>query len=327
MLLFLMLLVLSVLIWFFVAAWIFAINFGSTWLVILLSATTLILAASLTYCISVIFWNRVQLRRALIETNNPRNNKVTGVTSVNRSHILRLKYDGTALFAPVEKDGIGYALQKGGSKDVEIEVSLKEAPCATYPRKTQLHHNHTSSSKCLLENEELASDISRESSGEPLEDIEKGQSSVSIELERCSSSQSVHCGSKRTVGAWEVNTSCAICLLDYEEGQDVCLLPCLHMYHHECLEEWIASHSTCPFCKSDLNVKARVPSTKEKIVKAAEQLMLFPLRHLAQYSMENERILNERRRSITRLEQLPVIVQALPPPVSLDLEAAAAPTH
>ena len=42
---------------------------------------------------------------------------------------------------------------------------------------------------------------------------------------------------------------CAICLENYEEEDDIVVLPCHHYYHKNCLEEWIAHNGSCPMCR------------------------------------------------------------------------------
>lgn len=43
---------------------------------------------------------------------------------------------------------------------------------------------------------------------------------------------------------------CAICLAEFEEGEEIRVLPhCGHGYHVICIDAWLASHSTCPSCR------------------------------------------------------------------------------
>ncbi|MQL98831.1 hypothetical protein Taro_031546 [Colocasia esculenta] len=51
-----------------------------------------------------------------------------------------------------------------------------------------------------------------------------------------------------------IETSCAICLKDYEDGENVQRLPtCRHSYHMACIERWLARHSSCPICRQDVS--------------------------------------------------------------------------
>ncbi|CAM9881586.1 unnamed protein product [Ectocarpus sp. 12 AP-2014] len=52
----------------------------------------------------------------------------------------------------------------------------------------------------------------------------------------------------------ELPDVCAICLGQYATGEEVHVLPCLHIFHAECLDVWIRGHPSCPYCKGDLNV-------------------------------------------------------------------------
>lgn len=55
-------------------------------------------------------------------------------------------------------------------------------------------------------------------------------------------------------GAEEVYTECAICLSDFEAGDEITLLPCGHFFHLTgCVREWLRNHArTCPTCRADI---------------------------------------------------------------------------
>ncbi|KAH0459906.1 hypothetical protein IEQ34_010569 [Dendrobium chrysotoxum] len=45
---------------------------------------------------------------------------------------------------------------------------------------------------------------------------------------------------------------CAICLNEFEDEDTIRLLPkCDHVFHQECIDAWLASHVTCPVCRTD----------------------------------------------------------------------------
>ncbi|KAF7109547.1 hypothetical protein CFC21_109789 [Triticum aestivum] len=46
------------------------------------------------------------------------------------------------------------------------------------------------------------------------------------------------------------SAECAVCLAAIRVGAMAKLLPaCAHVYHVECIDLWLASHSTCPLCR------------------------------------------------------------------------------
>lgn len=50
----------------------------------------------------------------------------------------------------------------------------------------------------------------------------------------------------------EEEDKCAICLGEYEEGEEVKTLPCGHVFHGECIGRWLKVNRVCPFCKKSI---------------------------------------------------------------------------
>eukprot|EP00903_Cladosiphon_okamuranus_P015354 g14180.t1 len=48
--------------------------------------------------------------------------------------------------------------------------------------------------------------------------------------------------------------SCIVCFGDYSFGEELCRLPCRHLYHAKCIDEWFDGehHGWCPLCKTDV---------------------------------------------------------------------------
>ncbi|KAI6197547.1 RING-type domain-containing protein [Aphelenchoides besseyi] len=44
------------------------------------------------------------------------------------------------------------------------------------------------------------------------------------------------------------NDECAICMLDFEPKQLIRYLPCQHIYHVHCIDNWLLRSLTCPSC-------------------------------------------------------------------------------
>ncbi|KAE8666474.1 hypothetical protein F3Y22_tig00112498pilonHSYRG00198 [Hibiscus syriacus] len=50
---------------------------------------------------------------------------------------------------------------------------------------------------------------------------------------------------------------CTICLNEFEDDEMLRLIPkCSHVYHLDCIDAWLSSHSTCPACRTDLVLKS-----------------------------------------------------------------------
>jgi len=46
--------------------------------------------------------------------------------------------------------------------------------------------------------------------------------------------------------------SCPICMEDFEEGRQIVLTPCLHVFHLQCLQGWLTKKKECPSCRWDV---------------------------------------------------------------------------
>lgn len=45
---------------------------------------------------------------------------------------------------------------------------------------------------------------------------------------------------------------CTICLCEYESNEHVRRLPCMHLFHLQCIDQWLPSNKKCPICRVDI---------------------------------------------------------------------------
>ncbi|GAA6093218.1 hypothetical protein Q7C36_004331 [Tachysurus vachellii] len=54
---------------------------------------------------------------------------------------------------------------------------------------------------------------------------------------------------------------CVICMMDFVYGDPIRFLPCMHIYHMDCIDDWLMRSFTCPSCMEP--VDAALLSTYE----------------------------------------------------------------
>ncbi|KAK7302554.1 hypothetical protein RJT34_13446 [Clitoria ternatea] len=60
------------------------------------------------------------------------------------------------------------------------------------------------------------------------------------------------CKYKKGEGLIE-GTECSVCLSEFQEGEDLRLLPkCHHAFHLPCIDTWLGSHTNCPMCRAPI---------------------------------------------------------------------------
>lgn len=64
---------------------------------------------------------------------------------------------------------------------------------------------------------------------------------------------------------------CAICLDDYMKGDELRWLPCRHHFHAYCVDQWLLTNKTCPFCKHEVDSTAGLESLGRFRKEALEQ--------------------------------------------------------
>jgi len=47
-------------------------------------------------------------------------------------------------------------------------------------------------------------------------------------------------------------TTCAVCMQDFEQDEELRSLHCSHYFHKECIDKWLAVGTNCPVCKGEV---------------------------------------------------------------------------
>lgn len=64
-----------------------------------------------------------------------------------------------------------------------------------------------------------------------------------IKTKKFKKSSDVHAGEEE---------KCPICVMDFENNEEIKELPCKHMFHPGCIDTWLVRNCTCPICKRDV---------------------------------------------------------------------------
>ena len=49
---------------------------------------------------------------------------------------------------------------------------------------------------------------------------------------------------------------CTICLNSFKHGDKALILPCIHIFHTDCIKKWFKTQNTCPICKFKINANS-----------------------------------------------------------------------
>jgi len=64
-------------------------------------------------------------------------------------------------------------------------------------------------------------------------------------------------------------TSCAVCLSDFETHDMLRRLPCQHSFHGGCVDKWLQQNKVCPLCVQDVEVLTQQQAEKKMCLDAA----------------------------------------------------------
>ena len=52
------------------------------------------------------------------------------------------------------------------------------------------------------------------------------------------------------------NNNCVVCLSEFQIGDIISALPCCHIFHTECIQNWFRNELTCPVCKFEVTLSS-----------------------------------------------------------------------
>ncbi|XP_076239186.1 uncharacterized protein LOC143182207 isoform X2 [Calliopsis andreniformis] len=59
---------------------------------------------------------------------------------------------------------------------------------------------------------------------------------------------------KKVENEEDVIEKCTICLSEFEDSESVRRLPCMHLFHINCVDQWLCTNKRCPICRVDIEV-------------------------------------------------------------------------
>ncbi|XP_012276549.1 E3 ubiquitin-protein ligase RNF38 isoform X2 [Orussus abietinus] len=57
---------------------------------------------------------------------------------------------------------------------------------------------------------------------------------------------------KKAENADDALEKCTICLSEFEDCESVRRLPCMHLFHIDCVDQWLCTNKRCPICRVDI---------------------------------------------------------------------------
>lgn len=85
------------------------------------------------------------------------------------------------------------------------------------------------------------------------------------------------------------NHDCCICLEDHTIGTKVIRMPCAHMFHSDCIHDWLSRHCTCPVCRYELPTldEAYERGRKERMKHIKPRIPFHQLEKMSKGELQN----------------------------------------
>lgn len=69
---------------------------------------------------------------------------------------------------------------------------------------------------------------------------------------------------------------CPICLDDFDDVNEIFTLKCNHVFHRDCINEWLLKRSTCPYCRIYLKDTVNVMYQQGKYMFLNKAIIILP---------------------------------------------------
>jgi hypothetical protein len=56
---------------------------------------------------------------------------------------------------------------------------------------------------------------------------------------------------------------CSICYYNLKEGEEIHKLECKHVFHCECIKEWLMKERSCPLCKQEIGGEKEIQEERK----------------------------------------------------------------
>lgn len=84
--------------------------------------------------------------------------------------------------------------------------------------------------------------------------------------------------SSMNFGVDDEEQCCAICLVEYEVGEDIRCLPCNHEFHKGCVDAWLGNNASCPACRYSLSDLTSLTTSAESFAQTIRATITASLR-------------------------------------------------